>query len=158
MTTQIIYGERIAKNSQLRLSCTAAIYDRTRQKMLLVRRRDNAAWCLPGGALEAGESVAECCIREVREETGLEVEIASMLGVYSSPNFIIEYSNGRQVQIVAMLFEAQVLDDGAGLAADSEMSEVAYFTQTEASNLPLLDTHRERIQDAYDFAGKFFLK
>lgn len=158
MQTKLLFGERIARTAQLRLSCTAAIYDQTSEKLLLVRRRDNSAWCLPGGAMDAGESVAECCIREVWEETGLRVKITNLAGIYSNPDFVVEYADGRRVQIVAFLLAAEIVSEGDGLQPESEMSEVGYFTAAEAANLPLLDTHRERIQDAYAYNGSPFLK
>ncbi len=69
--TQVLYGERLGKNGELRIGCSATIFDKARQKVLLTRRLDNGLWCLPGGHMEAGKSVEECCVREVFEETGL---------------------------------------------------------------------------------------
>src|SRR5438105_3497655 len=53
--------------------------------VLLAHRRDIDWWNLPGGGMEAGETVDEALCREVREETGLEVEIVQLVGVYSKP-------------------------------------------------------------------------
>ena len=50
-------------------------------RVLLHRRKDNDQWALPGGAVELGESVAECVVREVREETGLDVEVTGIVGI-----------------------------------------------------------------------------
>ena len=66
----LIYGERIGKLAKLTPSCGAVIFDPTRQSVLLTRRADNGRWCLPGGAMDPGESAAECCAREVLEERG----------------------------------------------------------------------------------------
>jgi ADP-ribose pyrophosphatase YjhB (NUDIX family) len=68
---KLIYGEGMAKLGQLRTGCAAVIFDAAREKILLTRRTDNGQWCLPGGAMDSGESVTECCVRELREETGL---------------------------------------------------------------------------------------
>lgn len=57
-------------------------------KILLTKRVDVEVWCLPGGGVEEGESVAHAAIREVREETGLEVELHDLVGVYSKLGFI----------------------------------------------------------------------
>jgi len=54
-------------------------------RVLLLRRSDSGNWALPGGTLELGESIVECAVREVREETGLEVEITGLVGVYTDP-------------------------------------------------------------------------
>jgi 8-oxo-dGTP pyrophosphatase MutT (NUDIX family) len=48
-------------------------------------RTDNQHWCMPGGMAEVGETPEQCVIREAREETGLEVEILELVGVYTSP-------------------------------------------------------------------------
>jgi ADP-ribose pyrophosphatase YjhB (NUDIX family) len=156
MGTSIVYGERIARDAQIRLSCTAVIYeDAARQKILLVRRRDNAAWCLPGGALDAGESVAEGCVREIREETGLEAFVTELLGVYSTPHCRIDYDDGRKVQIVALCFVAQIA--GGTLDESVEMNEFGYFSETEITTLEILETHRDRITDAFRYNGIPFI-
>ena len=88
---KIIEGERIGKLGRLALGCSATIFDSSRQKVLLTRRTDNGRWCLPGGRTESGESVIETCERETLEETGLEVRVVRLLGIYSSPHRLVEY-------------------------------------------------------------------
>src|SRR5690242_14905771 len=69
-------------------------------------RTDNGQWCLPGGGMEPGESIIETCVREVLEETGLHVRIVRLIGIYSSPHYLIERANGNREQAVVMHFEA----------------------------------------------------
>ncbi len=76
--TQVLYGNRLGKDGVIRLGSTAIIYDESRAKVLLTRRTDNGQWCLPGGATDSGESVAEGCEREVFEETGLAVRVTRL--------------------------------------------------------------------------------
>jgi ADP-ribose pyrophosphatase YjhB (NUDIX family) len=54
-------------------------------RILLQRRSDNGLWGLPGGSVEIGEAVRDAIKREVREETGLTVEVVRLIGVYSNP-------------------------------------------------------------------------
>ncbi|MDE3000632.1 MAG: NUDIX domain-containing protein [Gemmatimonadota bacterium] len=56
-------------------------------EVLLIKRRDCEAWALPGGNVDAGESVAQAAVREVREETGIEIELTRLVGIYSSPRW-----------------------------------------------------------------------
>jgi ADP-ribose pyrophosphatase YjhB (NUDIX family) len=66
-----------------RLGCNAAIFD-DHGHVLLMLRTDNQCWCLPGGMAEVGETSEQNVIREVREETGLEMEILELVGVFTS--------------------------------------------------------------------------
>ena len=52
-------------------------------KILLTKREDFEVWCLPSGGVEDGESLAEAAIRETKEETGVDVELTRLVGVYS---------------------------------------------------------------------------
>lgn len=69
------------------LTVDALIADPLRGVLLIQRGHQPFAgdWALPGGFVEVGETVADACIREAREETGLEVDIVELLGVYSAP-------------------------------------------------------------------------
>ena len=68
--SKLVYGDRIGKDGQLRPGASAIIYGESKEYVLLTRRSDNGRWCLPGGGMDPGESVAEACAREVLEETG----------------------------------------------------------------------------------------
>ena len=107
--TRIRFGERIGKEGRLRVSSSAVIFDDSREKILLTRRKDNGLWCLPSGGMVAGESASETCIREVLEETGLVVQVTHLIGVYTSPNWLIEYADGSRAQAVAFCFEVEVV-------------------------------------------------
>lgn len=61
-------------------------------EILLQKRVDKNLWVFPGGALELGESAEESLIREVEEETGLQVEVTSLLGIYTK--YYDEYPSG----------------------------------------------------------------
>ena len=57
------------------------------EKILVTKREDIEVWCLPGGGVDPGESIAQAAVREVREETGLEVELERLVGIYSRPRW-----------------------------------------------------------------------
>ena len=134
------------RHIELRLGCSAVLFDNAREKILLTRRADNGLWCLPGGMIEAGESVAEGCAREVLEETALEVRVTRLTGVYSDPDHLIVYPDGNRVHVVVLNFEVEHLGGVPGLS--TETTEIAWFPVNEAMDLPLFHNHSEHIRDA----------
>src|SRR4051794_16578354 len=73
--------------------------------ILMIRRSDNDYWAIPGGAMDIGESIADCAIREVKEETGIDCDITGLVGVYTNPRHIIEYTrDGETRQEFSLLF------------------------------------------------------
>jgi ADP-ribose pyrophosphatase YjhB (NUDIX family) len=66
-----------------RLGCNAAIFD-DHGRVLLMLCTDNQRWCMPGGMAEVGETSEQSVIREAREETGLEVKILELVGVFTA--------------------------------------------------------------------------
>lgn len=156
MPTQIIPGSRSGKGGRIRVGCSAVIFDEAREKVLLTRRSDNGLWCLPGGAMDLGESAAETCVREVLEETGLSVRVKRLIGIYSSPEWMVEYPDGNRVQLVAMSFETE--PDGGVLTENSEVKEFGYFSLQEIEPLTLMLHHRQRIHDAFANQPQAFIR
>jgi 8-oxo-dGTP pyrophosphatase MutT (NUDIX family) len=131
--------------TSLRVSATAFIRD-DGGRVLLQQRSDNGFWNLPGGGLELGESVAQACVREVREETGLEVEIVRLIGVYSAPEITtMSYPDGRVIQYITSLFECHVI--GGKLELDSESLALDWFDPQKLPE-PFSPNHIPRLQDA----------
>ncbi len=142
--TQVFYGPGLGKEGKLRLGASAILFN-DEGKFLLTRRADNGQWCLPGGAVESGETVAEACIREVWEETGLNVRVKRLVGVYSHPDQLIIYKDGNKAFIVAIHFEVQVT--GGELGLSNETTDFGYFTVEEMEKLEMLGRHKERVLD-----------
>jgi ADP-ribose pyrophosphatase YjhB (NUDIX family) len=133
------------KATQLRPS-VAAVITNADGHILLQLRSDNGLWGLPGGSVEIGESVALAIVREVREETGLSVEIERLVGVYSDPRFqIFRYADGNVVHYINTLFACRIV--GGNLLTCEETLDLRFF---EPARLPdeMLHSHRIRIQDA----------
>src|SRR5688572_6669227 len=127
--SQVLFGPRLGKEGQIRIGCCAVIFDKTREKVLLTQRADNGRWCLPGGAMESGESAAEACEREVFEETSLRVKTKRLLGVYSNPDQLVIYNDGTKVFMVVLSFETEILD--GELSLSSETTAFGYFSLQE---------------------------
>ena len=108
--------------------------------VVLIRRGTEpfkGRWALPGGFMEVGETVEEAADREAAEETGLAVEVARLVGVYSDPD---RDPRGHNVSVA---FLARVLS--GDLVAATDASEVAVL---DPSSVELAFDHRKIIEDA----------
>jgi len=153
--TQILHENRIGKQGKIRLGCSAAIFDE-QGRVLLTQRKDNGQWCLPGGGMDPGESMVETCIREVWEETGLEVIVDRLVGVYSDPNSLVIYPDGNKAQIVALHFEAEII--GGELGLSDETLAFGYFALEELQDMELWLNHKDRIHDTLAAQSEAFIK
>lgn len=151
MKTQILYGDRLGRQGEVRLGCSAIFFDERREKVFLTRRTDNGMWCLPGGRVDPGESVEEAVLRELWEETGLRGRVTRFLGVYSDPNRLVIYPDGNKVHIVALSFEVEVTGGEPGLS--NETTDFGFFTLAEAGQMEIISNHYERVLDALKEEG-----
>jgi ADP-ribose pyrophosphatase YjhB (NUDIX family) len=113
-------------------------------KILLHRRSDNARWTLPGGVMDIGESIAQTVTREVREETGLEVEPEYIVGVYSDPGHVFAYDDGEVRQQFSVCFACRIV--AGQVRTSEESSEVAFLAPGEVDTLDMHESIRVRIR------------
>ena len=113
-------------------------------RILLHRRDDNELWSIPGGGMEVGERIADTVVREVREETGLEVEPEAIVGIYSNPRHVVEYGDGEIRQQFSVCFACRLV--GGELATSDESLEVGFFTPAEIEAMPVHESIRLRIR------------
>lgn len=153
--SQVLFGNRLGKEGQLRVGCCAVIFDADREKVLLTQRTDNGRWCLPGGAMESGESATEACEREVFEETSLKVKAKRLIGVYSNPDQLVVYNDGTKVFMVVLSFEAGIVD--GELSLSNETTAFGYFSLAEMESMPMHGEHKSRVKDAF-LGGEALMK
>jgi ADP-ribose pyrophosphatase YjhB (NUDIX family) len=126
-------------NDLFTLGAFAVIRD-DQGRVLLCHRRDRDAWNLPGGGVSSGELPTEAVVRETREETGLEIAVDQLTGVYGKPNS----------SDIVFVFLCRVI--GGQLMPTDEVSESAYFDVHQFSSTTLF-THLDRIRDALSGAN-----
>jgi mutator protein MutT len=116
--------------TELLLTCAvAAIIRNEAGHVLFQRRSDDGLWSLPAGSLDPGETPAAGVVREVREETGLDVEVLGIIGVFGGAAFRHRYPNGDVTEYVTIVFECAVVG-GALSCDDEETLELQYFPPT----------------------------
>ncbi|MBO1580738.1 NUDIX domain-containing protein [Bacillus sp. XF8] len=93
-------------------------------------------WSLPAGAIELGETPEEAVVREVWEETGLQVKVKEIIGIFGGRGFRHTYSNGDQVEYIVVVFECEVVG-GELVAIDGESLKLQYFSSHERPKLAL---------------------
>ncbi len=109
-------------------------------RLLAIRRADNGNWELPGGVLELTESPEAGVRREVLEETGIEVEVDELTGVYKNT------TRG----IVALVFRCK--PSGGTERTSAESTAVAWLTPEEVT-AQMSEVYAIRLLDALDDAG-----
>ncbi len=112
-----------------------AIIQDDKGRILISRRPDNGYYNLPGGGIESHESPQAGLVREVKEETGLEVKIKRLIGLYSKTH----------VHEIVFSFEAEVI--GGTLELTDEADKHLWLASEELDSINILTRHLERIQD-----------
>ncbi|GGN94284.1 NUDIX domain-containing protein [Nocardia rhizosphaerihabitans] len=112
-------------------------------RILMQRRGDSGNWSLPGGVMEIGETLEQCAVRETKEETGLDIEITGLLGIYTDPDHVIEYGDGEVRQEFAVTYLGRVV--GGEVSVSSESTEVRFVGVDELADLPVHPTVRLRV-------------
>jgi ADP-ribose pyrophosphatase YjhB (NUDIX family) len=128
-----------------KIAVNAVVFNE-KQEVLLAKRTDNGLWCIPGGHVDLGETLAQACLRELKEETGLAAEIVRLIGVYSDTKGSLHFAQGPEWHTVRVSFLCRVT--GGSLTTSEETSEIKYF---DVGRLPpLITDHAKRIKDALE--------
>jgi 8-oxo-dGTP pyrophosphatase MutT (NUDIX family) len=117
-------------------------------RLLLIQRTDNGLWALPGGAQEFGEYIAETAVRETQEEAGVTIEVVDIVGVYTNPNHLVEFTNGEVRQQFSICFRGRYLS-GEPTTSD-ESSQVRWVPHEELDALDIHPSMRLRIDHGFE--------
>jgi 8-oxo-dGTP pyrophosphatase MutT (NUDIX family) len=117
-------------------SVTAVVLNEAGE-LLVVHKTDNNLWALPGGGVDPGESVMMAVVREVKEETGIDVAVGDLVGVYTNPRHVMAYDDGEVRQQFSLCFRAH--PTGGELSTSEETKEIAFWPPEK--RLADLDIH-----------------
>ncbi|MEV0785895.1 NUDIX domain-containing protein [Streptomyces sp. NPDC050423] len=128
-------------------SVTAVVRDGD-GRILIIHKTDNDLWALPGGGHDIGESIGDTVVREVVEETGITVQIDSIVGLYTNPEHVLAYDDGEVRQQFSICFRAH--PTGGTLRTSSESKEVRWVAPADLDKLNIHPSMRLRIQHGLD--------
>ena len=125
-------------------------------EILLIRRIDNGNWAVPGGGMDAGESITDTAVRETFEETGITCEITGLVGIYTNPRHVIRYTSNNEVrQEFSIVFTAR--PTGGELRPSSESAEPQWASPAIVPRLQMHASMRQRILHYLDKRGEPYL-
>jgi 8-oxo-dGTP pyrophosphatase MutT (NUDIX family) len=125
-------------------------------RILVMKRAHSDYWCVPSGWMEVGESAEQCCVREVQEETGLDVRVMRLVGLYSDPRSIIEYPSGDVLQGYLALFECTF--DPSASKVSPESDGFAWIDQEALGTYNFMPDHKVFCRDAWADRPEAFIR
>jgi len=124
-------------------SVVAAVEDE-QGRVLLIHKVDNDLWALPGGGHDIGESIRDTVVREVKEETGYDVEVTGIVGTYTNPRHVMAYDDGEVRQQFSIAFSARLV--GGEARTSSESKQVRWVAPEGIADLPMHPSMRQRVE------------
>lgn len=123
-------------HDRLHLPAVSIVVTDEAGRVLLVKQAEDSKWSIPGGMVEPSEVPSDAAVREMKEETGLDVELTSVVGVFGGEAFVNTYPNGDVASWVETTFRARVI--GGELRPEpGETLDLRYFSKKEAFSLDL---------------------
>lgn len=132
----------------------AILVDKTRERILLIKwthPTGRKVWGFPGGHIEIGEKAREALVREVKEETGYEIEVGRLLGVYDN---IVRDDSSEEIlaHIINIVWMAQIASGSLDFSRDKETLDARWFSFAKAKKLPMSSNARRILSDALSMA------
>jgi ADP-ribose pyrophosphatase YjhB (NUDIX family) len=152
--TEYLNDPDAPKANSIVVAVTVFVVD-DRDRVLLIRRTDNGLWAVPGGAQDFGEYIAETAVRETREESGINIEVTGIVGIYTNPHHVMAYTDGEVRQQFSICFRARYIS-GEPTPSD-ESSEVRWVTCDELDELPIHPSMRLRIDHGYQRSAEPYI-
>ena len=134
------------------------IIENSQGEFLFIRRTDNGMLGLPAGGIEENETIKQCIIREVKEETGLDLLDCQIIGIGSRPELeTMTYPNGDQTQYLVIEFYSKQYS-GSIQADGIESASVAFYPKSFISQLPLSEQGTFQHLEHFQKNGSIFFE
>lgn len=135
------------------------IIENENQEILILERMDNGRIGIPAGAIEENETIKECIIREVREETGLIIRDLEVIGISSNPDTeTVEYSNGDRIQYFTIEFYSNKWEGSIKVESQGEVKNVKFEDRGIIAKLPRNELSAFESLNYYRATQKIMLK
>lgn len=117
-------------------------------KLLMEARVDSDVWAIIGGGLHTDETLLECAIREVAEETGITLceDQLAFVKLYDDPTRIAAYPDGNVLRVITAVYRV-VLEQEPVLHCSEESKELRFFAKEELHTLLIANTHIPIVED-----------
>lgn len=148
----------LAGDRTLLLTATRIVARDPVGRILLIKRSDSGVWATPAGAMELGESISDCAVRELREETGLHATEVTAFAMHTGPQFTRRNLFGDTYQHFVVMFRADTWQ-GDLLRRTDESLDAGFFDPAEFPE-PLSTTVTETLTDldSFERTGRIVLR
>lgn len=146
--------QKLIDKQELIITAARAVIRDQEGRILFIRRRDNGLWAMPAGGQELGESILDCLKREVKEESGLDVILATPMAIYSQVSIVTASGDPYQLFLVQFL-----VDEWSGeLVTETDETVDARFLDLDELPENIPDSYHEVLKDLQKYDGSLILK
>ena len=138
------YIRSMVGHNKIIMNASGAIIEKDGM-ILLQRRSDNGKWGLPGGIMEMDETYQEGAIREVKEETGLDIKLDYLVGIYHNKS--LKWPSGDKAHVICAVFKAHILS--GDIQKDHESLELKFFSKDNLPEIAAID-HKNALNDFFN--------
>lgn len=145
---------KLIDKQELIITAARAVIRDQEGRILFIRRRDNGLWAMPAGGQELGESILDCLKREVKEESGLDVILATPMAIYSQVSIVTAFGDPYQLFLVQFLVEGW----SGELVTETDETVDARFLDLDELPENIPDSYHEVLKDLQEYDGNLILK